>query len=153
MKPKINLVTIGAILTFVLSIVIMALYANANANCYGYFDLQFKSAPFINGFSVGALIFSALVIVLPMIKAEGGVKKLLAILADLSVVAVCVFLCLTVLFVAKATIYEIALTWASELHSNEPLMPSACLQVVIAMACGIVGTLVMGIFACLSKRN
>ena len=151
MKLKIDITAIGAAVAAVLSIVAMALFAKAYNNCYDYFSMQFAGLSYVIGFGVVSIILAAALIVLPMVKAEGGVKKALKIATDVIVVALCIFFCLMVIYAAKSSVYEMALTWGSELHYNEPLMPAACSNALASIIISLVAMFIVGITACITK--
>ena len=151
MKIKINVTTIGAAATCILATVAMVLFTVAYNGCYGYFEMQFASLPYVIGFGITTIILSLAVILIPMFAADGTVKKILGIAVDACVVLVCVFLCLTVVYAAKASVYEMALTWGSELHINEPYMIGVCRNALASIVIGLVAMLIMGISACITK--
>lgn len=152
MKIKITVTAIGAALVAVLAIVAVSLFAAAYNGCYGYFEMQYASLPHVIGFGIVAVVLALAVIILPMVNAEGTAKKVLGIVTDVCVVLVCVFMCLTVVYAAKASVYEMALTWGSELHINEPYMPGVCSKALASIIICVVATLVMGVTACISKK-
>lgn len=152
MKLKLNLTSIGAAVVCVLTIVAIILFSAAYNSCYGYFEMQYPSLPYVIAFGIITILLSVAVIVLPMLELEGTAKKAVSVVVDVCVVAVCVFACITGVYAAKASVYEMALTWASELHSNEPYMIAACQNALISIILSVVGMLVMGVTACISLK-
>lgn len=157
MKLKLNLTSIGAAIAAVLALVSIILFAVAYNNCYGYFEMQYPSLPAVVTLGIISIVLAAAIIVLPMLETEGAAKKTVTIVVDVAIVAVCVLLCLMSVYAAKASVYEMALTWGSELHSNEPYMAAASQNALISIILGVVGMLIMGITACipvaLGKNN
>ena len=149
MKLKLNITTIGAAVVFVLALVAMILFSVAYNSCYGYFEMQFVSLPYVIAFGVLTMVLSLGVIIVPMVELKGTAKLVAGICVDAAIVLICIFLCLISVYAAKASVYEMALTWASELHSNEPYMLAACQTALVSIILGVVGTLVMGITACI----
>lgn len=152
MKLKINITSIGAAITAVLALVAIILFTVAYNSCYGYFEMQYASLPYVIAFGVISIILSIAVIILPMLELDGTAKKAVSITTDICIVAICLFLCIMGVYAAKASVYEMALTWASELHSNEPYMPAACQNALVAIILSVVGMVVMGISACITKN-
>lgn len=152
MKAKFNIASIGAAAVAVLSIVAMILFAVAYNNCYNYFSMQFAGLSYVIGFGVATVILAAVVIALPMVNAEGAAKKAISIATDAIIVLICIFCCLMVVYAAKSSVYEMALTWGSELHSNEPAMPSACSNALASIILCVVAMLIMGVTACITKN-
>ncbi|MCX4313698.1 MAG: hypothetical protein OSJ83_07580 [Clostridia bacterium] len=152
MKIKINVTSIGAAVTFILSLVAIILFSVAYNGCYGYFEMQYPALPAVIGFGITAMLLSAAVIILPMIKAEGVAKKIIDIATDVCIVLVCVFICLALVFAAKSSVYEMALTWGSELHINEPYMLSVCSNALASIIICVVAMLIMGVSACITKK-
>lgn len=152
MKLKINITSIGAAVTAVISLVALILFAVAYNSCYGYFEMQYPSLPYVIAFGVISILLSVAVIVLPMLEVEGTAKKAVSIVTDICIVLVCILLCVMGVFAAKASVYEMALTWASELHSNEPYMPAACQNALVSIILSVVGMVIMGVTACITKN-
>ena len=152
MKLKINITSIGAAITAVLALVAIILFTVAYNSCYGYFEMQYASLPYVIAFGVISIILSIAVIILPMLELEGTAKKAVSITTDICIVAICLFLCIMGVYAAKASVYEMALTWASELHSNEPYMIAASQNALVAIILSVVGMVVMGISACITKN-
>ena len=114
--------------------------------------MQYPALPAVIGFGITAMLLSAAVIILPMIKAEGVAKKIIDIATDVCIVLVCVFICLALVFAAKSSVYEMALTWGSELHINEPYMLSVCSNALASIIICVVAMLIMGVSACITKK-
>lgn len=152
MKIKISVTSIGAAVTFILSLVAVILFSVAYNGCYGYFEMQYPALSAVVGFGIAAMLTSVAVIVLPMIKAEGILKTVLDIAVDVLIVLACVFIALVLVFAAKSSVYEMALTWGSELHINEPYMLSVCSNALASIVICAVAVLVMGVSGCIGKK-
>lgn len=153
MKLKLNLVSVGAIIAFVLSIVMMGLFLTANTTSQGNFEAQYNSVSYVVAFCVVACILSLAIILLPMISLSEKAEKVMKIVVNVCVIAVSVFLCLAVVYVLKASVYEIAITFGSELHKNEPFMTTACNNAITSVVCGLVGMLILSILTCIPLKN
>lgn len=149
MKLKLNLVSIGAIITFILSIVMLGLFISANTTSQGYFETQFDATSYVIAFCILACALSIAVIGLPMITVPEKNKKIIKLLVDLFVIAISVSICLSIVYVAKASAYEIAITLGSELHKNEPFMMTACTNAMASIGCGLAGVVILSILACI----
>lgn len=151
MKVKFDVTAIGAAVAAVLSLVAVILFSSGYNASEGYFGMQFEGLSYVTGFGVVAIILAAAVIVLPMVKAEGVAKKALDIAVDALIIVMCIFFCLMALYAAKSSVYEMALTWGSELHINEPFMKTACSNALVSIILSLVAMLVLGVAACVTK--
>lgn len=151
MKLKINITSIGAAVTCVLSLVSTILFAVAYNSSNGYFAAQYVGLPSVVGYGVAAMVMSIAVITIPMLNTQGLVKKILDIAVDVCIVLTCAFLILSVVSMASSSVYEMALTWASELHIDEGYMKDACSNALTAMIISAIAMLVLGVAACITK--
>ncbi|HIR29162.1 MAG TPA: hypothetical protein IAC90_00650 [Candidatus Coproplasma stercorigallinarum] len=151
MKVKFDVTAIGAAVAAILSLVAIILFSSGYNGSQGYFEMQFAGLSYVVGFGVVTIILAAAAIVLPMINVEGMAKKAISIAVDVIIVAMCIFFCLMALYAAKSSVYEMALTWASELHINEPYMITACNNALASIILSIVAMIVVGVTACITK--
>ncbi|MCQ2772270.1 MAG: hypothetical protein MJ238_03230 [Bacilli bacterium] len=153
MKKFVSPLNIGAVLSILVALVSLILFSSAYNGCYGYFAMQDPTLPSVVAYSIIAIVLSALAIGLPLIKVEGVAKKAIDVVVDLLVIAIAVFMILIAVFEAKASIYEMALTWGSELHINEPYMYPVCAKALTSIILAVVGFLVISISSMFSKKE
>lgn len=151
MKVKLDISGIGAGISAILSLVAIILFAAGYNASLGYFSVQFAGLPYVVGFGVTNIILAAAVVVLPMLKVGGTAKKVIDLAVDILTVALCVFFCLMLVYAAKSSVYEMALTWGSDLHSNETYMIGACTNALVSMIICLVAMLLVGVSACITK--
>lgn len=153
MKKNISALTIGSAIAAVVALVSLILFTVAYNGCYGYFAMQDPTLPQVTAFAIITIVVAALAIVLPMIKVEGKVSKILEYVVDALVIAAAVLLILVAVFEAKASIYEMALTWGSELHVNEPYMYPVCGQALASIILAVIGFLAISVTSFFSKKS
>lgn len=148
MKKLTSLQFISSVVMAVISAVVMILFIAANNGSKGNFEGEFVSVPYVVTFSILAIVAALLVAILPLLPIPEKFEGVVSIVVDVLVVAVAVLLCLDMIYICKASVYEMALTWYSELHAGEDFMFKSCAQALAAAIIAVGSAIIYSILSC-----
>ena len=142
MKQKIGIGAIINCISAVIAIVALILFGIGWGGSGGLFAAQYDSMGPAVAVTIIGVVLVILSIVLNILKKD---NLILGFLAGCMSVVACIMFGLLFFFVLRCSVYEMGISWASDLHNGEPYVSQACSKALVAAILAVVAVIVNGI--------